>query len=64
MDSPSNLQRKHWLTMMTCLFLKLSRIRIFLKDTNQTKKAALEGALVRQMLFQEKERLSLYAIVL
>jgi hypothetical protein len=45
-DSPSLLHKKHLFTMMICLFLRLSTIRIFPKVADHEKKAALEGAWV------------------
>jgi hypothetical protein len=43
---------------MICLFLRLSKVKIFPNAAVQTKKATLGGALFLQMLFQEKGELA------
>jgi hypothetical protein len=43
-------------TTMACHFLRLSIIRIFPRTDDQAKNAALQGTLVRQTLFQEKQK--------
>jgi hypothetical protein len=43
-DSPSLLQRQHLSTIIMCLFLRLSKVRILPRAANQVKKAALGGA--------------------
>jgi hypothetical protein len=43
---------QHQFTTTTCLFLKLSKVKIFPNDAVHTKNATLEKALILQMLFQ------------
>jgi hypothetical protein len=45
---------KHLLMTTTCLFLKLSKVRIFPSAADHTKNAALGGDLVLHTLFQGK----------
>jgi hypothetical protein len=59
MDSSSFLHIPHLLTSTIFFFLKLSSIRILPKAADQMKKATLDGALVRQILFQGKRMHSL-----
>jgi len=51
-DSPSRLHRQHLSTMIMCLFLRLSKVRIIPRAADQVKKAAIGGAWDRHTLFQ------------
>lgn len=51
-DSPSRLQRQHLSTMIMCLFLRLSTVRILPRAAAHVKKAAIGGAWDRHTLFQ------------
>jgi hypothetical protein len=53
-DSPSLLHKQHLSTMMICLFLRLSTVRILPRAADHAKKVTLEGAWIRHTLFQEK----------
>jgi hypothetical protein len=53
-DSPSLLHKQHLSTMIICLFLRLSIVRILSRATDHAKKAALERARVHHTLFQGK----------
>jgi len=46
---------------MTCLFLRLSKVRIFPSTADQAKKATFKETLVRQILLWGKEASSLQA---
>jgi hypothetical protein len=54
MDSPLFLHIQHQLTTITFLFLKLSKVNIFLNAAVYTKNATLEGVITLQILFQGK----------
>jgi hypothetical protein len=53
-DSLFLLHTQHLSITMTCRFLKLSLVSIFPRTADQAKKTNLKGALVHQILFQEK----------
>jgi hypothetical protein len=57
-DSPLLLHKQHLSTIITCLFLRLSKVRILPRVAGHTKKAAFKGARVRHTLFQGKRLLS------
>jgi hypothetical protein len=57
-NSPSLLHKQHLSTMMICIFLRLSTVRILSGATDHAKKFALERAWVRHTLFQGKRLLS------
>jgi hypothetical protein len=61
MDSLSILHISHLLINTIFFFFKLSSVRILLRTADQTKKATLDRALERQMLFQGKGQLALDA---
>jgi hypothetical protein len=52
-NSPFLLDMQHLSTAMTCHFLRLSIVRIFLRVTDQAKKATLKRTLVYQTLSRE-----------
>jgi hypothetical protein len=43
-DSPSRLHRQHLSTIIMCLFLRLSKVRILPRTADHVKKAAIGGA--------------------
>jgi len=53
-DSSSLLHKQHVSTMMICLFLRLSTVRILPRAADHAKKAALEGAWVCHTLPMEE----------
>jgi hypothetical protein len=50
-NSPLLLHKQHLSTMITCIFLRLSTVRILPRAADHAKKAALEGAGVRYTFF-------------
>jgi len=54
-DSPLLLHMQHLSTIITCLFSRLSKVRILPSAADHTKKADLEGAWVHRTLFQGKQ---------
>jgi len=52
-NSPSRLHRQHLSTMIMCLFLRLSKVKILPRAANHVKKAALGGAWDCHTLFKE-----------
>jgi hypothetical protein len=58
MDSPYFLHMQHHSSTMTCLFLRLFKVKILPSVVVQTKKAIHVGALFLQMLFEGKARLA------
>jgi hypothetical protein len=59
-DSPFILH-KHLSNTMTCIFLRLSNVRVFPSAVDQAKKATFNGTFVCQILFQGKWTTSLQA---
>jgi hypothetical protein len=51
-DSPSRLHGQHLSTMIMCLFLRLSKVRILPRAADQVKKVAIGGAWDCHTLFQ------------
>jgi hypothetical protein len=51
-DSPSHLHRQYLSTMIMCLFLRLSKVRILPRAADQVKKAAIGGAWDSHTIFQ------------
>jgi hypothetical protein len=53
-DSLSGIHKQHRFITTICFFLRLSKVRIFPRAIVHAKKAILEGAFIRQILFHGK----------